>query len=335
MDPVNSDFQAPRGWRDPHLQTLRSRILPTVFDLSDVGTSAEVIVDLDDGTGDRIRYWHHTPFRNNPAVNHISCVVLIHGLGGSANSEYMLSSAHAFLQVGIPVARVDLRGAGDSYDLSRHYYHAGRTEDVRAVLRSVLLRAGYGVVPMGFSLGGNMTVKVLGEPDELPGVLAGISVSTPLDLVEGSAYIQAVAFGLYERFIVFNLRHELQKGFAELTEQQWREVRRARRLEAFDNAYTAPENGWRDAIEYYSVNSSSQFLPRVQRPLLMVHSADDPMVPVAPYERLQWYDLARRNRISRAITGIGGHLGFHERGRKYRWFSRVALQYLLSLRDGS
>lgn len=261
-------------------------------------------------------------------------MLLIHGLGGSSESPYVLATAAHLLRAGISVARLDLRGAGHSGQPSQQMYHAGRTSDVRTVLRSLVeepevARAGsrpwLGV--MGFSLGGNVTLKLLGEGvDDLP-VAAGVAVSAPLDLGVGAQYLHGVAFGLYEQAMLRGLRRDVARFAGPLPAEQRAAVAAARRIEEFDDAFTARLNGWRDAAEYYAVNSSAQYLPRIAVPTLVLHAVDDPVVPSGPYRSVDWAGLERRGFVRREITANGGHVGFHQRGQRPPWYVERAVDF--------
>jgi predicted alpha/beta-fold hydrolase len=184
---------------------------------------------------------------------------------------------------------------------------------------------------MGFSLGGNVTLKLLGEPtDGLP-VVAGVSVSAPLDLAAGSEYLHHVAFGLYEQAMVRGLRRDVARFGGAMSVDERAAIAAARRIEEFDDAFTARRNGWRDAAEYYAVNSSAQYLPRIRVPTLVVHALDDPVVPSGPYLSVDWDGLAAAGFVERCITRHGGHVGFHQRGTRAPWYADRAAAFFLAL----
>jgi predicted alpha/beta-fold hydrolase len=343
MEPIaNTSFELPVGWRTGHLQTIRSQFRPGNWPLAALGPQRQILVDLGDGTGDKLSVLvnrSHSPLStaHGPGAR---LVVLVHGLSGSAESTYVLSAAHALLRTGFNVARVDLRGAGLSRAHSRNFYHAGRTDDLRSVLARLADepeatgdgagRPALGIV--GFSLGGNAVIKLLGEPLQGLPPVAGVSVSAPLDLEVGSEYLAQAAFGLYESYILRSLKRdtlgEPADGLARLSDKERAGIQSARGLVDFDNALTAPRNGWRSATEYYRASSSGPFLSTVASPLLVVHSLDDPMVPAGPYEAIDWAAIERGGSVSRAITTRGGHVGFHQKGRRYPWFTSLVIRHL-------
>jgi predicted alpha/beta-fold hydrolase len=331
---VNAEYAPPRGWRAAHLQTLRSRLRPPAAPTDGLAATRRLRVAMDDDSGDAIGVVVHTPLPEPPAAPTPQLVLLVHGLGGSAESPYMLATAARLLKAGIAVARLDLRGAGQSVATSTQMYHAGRTADVRTVL-DVLSRQPEAVrrdrTPslglMGFSLGGNVTLKLLGEPlGRLP-VVGGVAVSAPLDLAAGAEYLHHVAFGAYERAMLRGLRADVRRFAGSMSDHDRAAVAAARRLEEFDDAFTARQNGWRDAAEYYAVNSSAQYLPRITVPTLVIHALDDPVVPAGPYRSIDWTGLAEQGYVYRAITRHGGHVGFHQSGNRAPWYADRAVRF--------
>ena len=339
---VNASFEPPRGFRAAHMQTVRSRLFPPAAPTDALATTRLIRVPMDDGTGDELGVALHTPKPAPATAPAPQLVVLVHGLGGSAESAYMLTTAAHLLRAGIAVARLDLRGAGHVGATSQQMYHAGRTSDVRAVLarladQPVADRRGDGpsLGLMGFSLGGNVTLKLLGEPLEGLPVVAGMAVSAPLDLAVGGEYLHHVAFGMYEAAMLRGLKSDVARFAGPLSADERAAVAAARTLEEFDDAFTARQNGWRDAAEYYAVSSSAQYLPRITVPTLVLHALDDPIVPPGPYRSIDWTGLARTGPVRRSITEHGGHVGFHQAGRRPPWYVEKAVEFFTAPPDAS
>lgn len=323
---VNEHFTTALPWVTGHLQTIRDRVVNPTFDLDRISSGRVELVDLPDG--DRLAI-----AINEPAVRLTGqpTVLLIHGLGGSVESYYIRATALGLLRAGYVVARVDLRGSGASAEHCRFLYHGGRTEDLRAVIGA--LPAPDGVALVGFSLGGNALLKLLGEGpgtagiDGLP-VRGGIAVSAPLDLATSCNHLQEMAFGVYGKFLLGRLRADTSHPALDLTDEDRRAIAAARSLTDFDSAITARKNGWADAGEYYRVNSSGQFLPGIRVPTLVIHAVDDPMIPIANYEAIDWEGLAASTPVRRAITAHGGHVGFHEHGADLPWYVGRVVRHL-------
>ncbi|MFN8126472.1 MAG: alpha/beta fold hydrolase [Candidatus Nanopelagicales bacterium] len=336
---VNADFTPPRGWGSGHLQTVYSRVRPRRRDLVRLASRRDLLVDLDDGTGDRLRVRLLRTRQTPDGRPRRGLVLLVHGLGGSADSDYVRASAAGLLTDGYNCALVDLRSAGLSGATTSEIYHAGKSEDLRCVLRRLAVepeardnRDGTArLMVVGFSLGGSVTLKLLGEPlDGLP-VVAGVAVSAPLDLVVGSAHLSEAMFGLYERYILHALRRDSLRpdaqGRPKVTEEERAGILRARRLPDFDDVLTAPRHGWRDAQEYYTINSCNRFLAHITVPTLVIHSLDDPMIPASPYQEIDWVALEQRG-VRHLITDKGGHVGFHERGSTSPWYVPRVVDFL-------
>ena len=310
--PVNATFRPRPPWLGGHLQTVRDRITRPHYPLPPAETLMVAVSD-----GDQLAIQVHRPGRRPGGP----LATLIHGLGGSAESDYIRASTHGLLAAGFAVARVDLRGAGRSGQSSAGMYHAGRTEDLRAVLRRLADEADT-LAPVGFSLGGNLTLKLLGEPlDGIP-VVAGAAVSAPLDLALGTEHLSTVAFGTYQRYLIAKMRRDLTRPGSVVTVEERARLARVRGILDFDDAITAPRNGWRDAAEYYAINSALGFLAAITLPTLVIHAMDDPMIPAAPYRSVDWAALPT---VTREITAHGGHVGFHGRGSRLPWYvGRIA-----------
>lgn len=306
------DFVPRRGWSNPHLQTVRSRIRPRRVSLP---PAEQVLVMLADGSGDRLAVQLHEGDSRLPLV------LIVHGLGGTVESDYVRSTAAGVLAAGFPVARVDLRGAGTSGEYSSGNYHGGRTEDLRAVIDAL----GHPTAVIGFSLGANATIKLLGEHS--PAVMAGVAVSAPLDLAVGAEHLHHMAGGFYEKFLLRKLRSEALRPAARYTPEERAVVLAAKTIIEFDNVITAPRNGWRDAAHYYQVNSAIRFLDTVGVPLLVVHAKDDPMIPLGPYESVDWDALPTTRLL---LTERGGHVGFHGRDAS-PWYVGTAVEFLRSI----
>jgi predicted alpha/beta-fold hydrolase len=234
-----------------------------------------------------------------------------------------------------------MRGAGASAGSSRGLYHAGKTQDIRDVLMA-LTETAEALQPvsktvklalMGFSLGANITIKLVGEPLEGISLAAAVAVSAPLDLAYGAQHLAQAGGGMYERFLVAGLKRQMLQPTADrssrLTTREQTLLPNLRTIVEFDDAITAPRHGWSDAAEYYSINSSGQFLPLIRTPTLVIHSVDDPMIPAKPYGDVDWEELAATGHVNSVITERGGHVGFHARGTDLPWFVDRAVEFLI------
>ena len=189
-----SEFSPRLPWWGGDLQTIRNYALSVDHALPSRAVQ-RLVVPLQDGSGDRLVAALHLPdgTRDRPLV------VLIHGISGCETSCYIVLAAAYFLARGYPVLRVNLRGAGPSRRFCRQYYHAGRTADLAALLDQLdpkLTRNG--VLPIGFSLGGNLLLKFLGEVGRQSPVRRAATVSAPLDLAHSCRSLMSWSLFLYD-----------------------------------------------------------------------------------------------------------------------------------------
>ena len=264
----------------------------------------ELIVESEPGVKLLVRAtWQPGPRETRPAL------VIVHGLGGSDHSAYVLSTGCYAYARGWHVLRANMRGAGDGEALCAKLYNAGLDADLMAVLQHTAA-----LVPrlavVGFSLGGNLTLLAAGRRRaDLPEGVRGLAaVSAPLDLAACADALERPENSLYEFYFMRSLVAAYRRRQARLPAlyEAGRE-RRVRTVRGFDEQITAPYGGYRDAAEYYARSSSGPFLASIDRPTLILNAADDPMVPVAS---TQHWPLPASGIVSREVTPTGGHVGF-------------------------
>jgi predicted alpha/beta-fold hydrolase len=284
-----------------HLQTLAGVYLPRTMRKE---TAQQQRVALADG--DQIVLHDDCPPAWRPGGR---TALLIHGLAGCHSSLYMQRIAAKLNERGVRTFRMDLRGCGAGVGLARLPYHSGRSEDAAAALRRIAeICPGSPATLIGFSLGGSITLKLLGESrSELPTNLSqAVVVCPPVDLLE---CVQALGRGVNR----FYDRHFTRLLLAQVAEQA-RLVPGAPALDRqklprgvfeFDDVFTAPVCGFGTAAHYYRLCSSNQFVPEIRVPTLIVAAADDPLVPAAMFGRLRVPPA-----VTMHVSRCGGHLGF-------------------------
>jgi predicted alpha/beta-fold hydrolase len=201
---------------------------------------------------------------------------------------------------------MDLRGAGAAGPHSERLYTAAASEDVRVAVGAVRERNPESrVVLVGFSLGGNIALKLAGEAAERPvdGLAAVGSVGAPIDLIRSSELI--LKYPLYDRFYVRNLLRQVDVHARQHPHVKLPGWPRRMSLRLFDDLYTAPRNGYAGALEYYRHASSFPLVPRIELPAFLLTARDDPFVAWQPYA-----DLPTRSNIQSIIAPGGGHLAF-------------------------
>ncbi len=302
-DEVVPPFE-PHPWlRGGHVQTIVARFWPWPRHRLP-STYAEV--DL--GDGDRTSVLESIPEGWSPGD---PAAILVHGLGGDARSPYVVRVGKRLVEQGVRVIRMNLRGAGPGFGMARSFYHSGKTEDVRAVAAWVAKRVpGSPIALVGFSLGANLVLKLAAEAADRPldGFDCVIAANPPLDLGACCRMIQGRKNRIYDRNFVRNLRREVAKLHATFPDLEPVDLSRARSLIHFDELYTAPRNGFRDAAEYYALSSAGPLLHRIEVPGLVIHAEDDPFIPVEPF-----LSIAFPSQLALELIPYGGHLGYLSR----------------------
>jgi hypothetical protein len=244
-------------------------------------------------------------------------LLIVHGLGGSDASPYVVATGRLAFARGWHVVRMNMRGSGDGEAICPLLYNAGLDTDLLASL-SALGSLVPRVSVAAFSLGANLALLMLGRRrDQLPAVLgATAAVSPPLDLSTCADALEGPGNGLYEAHFVQRLaegyrrRHRARPDlFAEGRESGLRTVRE------FDDRITAPFGGYESAAQYYERSSAGPWLTAIDRPTLVLAAADDPMIPAASVARWPVSPPVRRE-----IAATGGHVGFVGPSRAPGWF---------------
>lgn len=276
--------------------------------------------------GDTLVICENRPSRKSgyPAV-----VVFMHGLGGHANSPYMLRLAEMFRHRGWITFRMNHRGCGEGVGLARHLYHSGRSDDVSRVLMHV--SETYPDTPMiavGFSLSGNALLKLLGEGrDPIPQNLCGaLAVTPPIDLSKCAAALCKTSNWIYDSRFVRMLKDAIRERQAHFADFPKIKFPRRMTLRDFDEICTAPLNGFASAEDYYTKCSAKQFLAGITALTFLLASADDPFIPKETFD-----DLPANQNITVNIATSGGHMGFVAAEktplRSHRWMDYAIVHY--------
>jgi uncharacterized protein len=297
-------FQPAFGLRGPHAQTLLG-----VYAASSVQPYRAVTYRYTMPDGDELVLHDDQPSTWQVGQR---VILLVHGLTGSHLSPYMVRMTTKFNALGYRVFRLDLRGCGAGLALARRPYHCGRSEDVHAaVLEISRLTDDSPLTVVGFSLGGNITVKLLGElaGDSCGGLDSGVAICPPLDLLQSSDILQRFPNCLYDRHFTKQLKRsvsELQQLRTDLPQIEL--PARVRNIRQFDDHYTAPASGFENALDYYAQTSGRHFISHVQHPLLVIAALDDPLIPGQVYD-----EITPAAAVDLYLTKHGGHMGYYAR----------------------
>jgi predicted alpha/beta-fold hydrolase len=252
-------------------------------------------------------------------------LILVHGLEGSSQAGYARSMVSAALQAGFATHRMNLRSCGGTESLALSNYHSGQTSDVLHILRERKRISGLPLFLTGFSLGGNISLKLAGElGDSGSDLLAGVcAVSTPIDLGACATALGKRENIIYDRRFLISLKGKIQRRVAQSAELYTLEhMDKIRTIYDFDDYYTARLFGFGTAENYYRTQSSNQFLEFIRVPAMIVVAKDDPLVPFSVYD----HPAFRQNACLQLIAvDHGGHLGFISRHRPRFWLDGLVI----------
>lgn len=237
-------------------------------------------------------------------------VLLLHGLEGSARSSYARALVHHLTGAGMQCLVMHFRGCGGRANRLSRTYHSGETGDLDRVVRWLKRHwPRRRLAAVGFSLGGNVLLKWLGEQGARAPVDAAVAVCVPMDLAVCADRLERGFSRLYRWRLVRGLRRKVLAKFCRRDGPlDLARVRRARGFREFDDRVTAPLHGFADAGDYYRRSSSRSFLPGVRRPTLILHAEDDPFMTSAVLP----LPAEIPDAVTLEVSPHGGHVGFVE-----------------------
>ena len=319
---IPTPFQSPWWLPGAHAQTLAGKLLRAKPQL---GVTAERI-DTSDGDFLDLDWMPET----DPAA---PVVLVLHGLEGHTRRGYIVQMFVALADQGLRAVGLNFRGCSGETNRAPRSYHSGETEDVALVVRLLRDRfPGRPIMAVGFSLGGNVLLKLLGELADrgsLP-ISAAVAISVPYDLSAGAtALAQGVMARFYTRYFVRSLMSKVRAKKALLENLlDLSAVSDRATIREFDDVVTAPLHGFAGAEDYYELCSSRRFVARIRTPTLLLHSLNDPFLPSSAIPR---EIIADNPRLTLIVTDRGGHVGFVEGAVPWSpsfWAEREAAGFL-------
>lgn len=237
-------------------------------------------------------------------------VVILHGLEGNSQRPYVRGMAHQFINHNWDAASINLRGCSGEVNRLYRSYNAGASEDLKAVLDHILKATKYTSISLvGFSLGGNLMLKYLGEGNKIPKeVKAAVAISTPCDLYLSLKRLEEPQNFLYSRRFVTKLKKQLHLRRSQFPKNLCsKEISKCRSLYAIDELYTGKAHGFKNARDYYEKSSALNFIPNIEIPTLLINAKNDAFLSTnsSPVE------MAKRNPFFYLENPEhGGHVGF-------------------------
>lgn len=296
-------FRPARWAPGPHAQTLAARLLrPSDVPYTErerLWTPDEDFLDLD---------WAPDSGKDAPIV------LVMHGLEGSAQRRYMRNVAGNLVRAGVRPVALNFRGCSGEPNQTPHFYHSGKTDDPEFVITT--LRERYPtrrIGALGFSLGGNVLLKLMGEQTDGGRSLldAAVVISVPYDLAAGCDLLERTRMGrAYTAYFLRSLQRKIRlKDHLLRDVMDMNTAASARTIREFDDRVTAPLHGFASAAEYYDDSSSVRYLDRIRVPTLLLHAEDDPFLPPEFIPKRQAEQSAS---LHLSLQLRGGHVGFLE-----------------------
>jgi uncharacterized protein len=311
--------------RNPHLLTIFAN-----FAVRNLDTVRFPVEERCYETDDDVRVLVHS---QQPDRAPLGQVLMVHGLEGSSNAGYMRSMSQLALESGYGVHRTNMRSCGGTESLCKTMYHAGLTSDTLSVIRQIRTEHGGPVFLVGYSLGGNVVLKLVGElGDDAAELVDGVcAISTPIDLAASVRKMSRRQNFLYERRFVSRLKDRIRRRAETLPGVYDLDALEAcRTVYEFDDKITARFFGFGSADQYYATQSSMNFLGGIRVPTLLVQAKDDPLIPFESFE----HPAIGTNAYIRLIAvEHGGHLGFLSRRPPRFWVDRIVMQWITELRN--
>lgn len=312
----SSNYKAPLLLRNRHLQT----IFPTLFrkvrapqyTRTRIATQDNDFLDLDFSR-----------------VGSERLIVILHGLEGNTDRMYMRGMVSIFNEGGYDTVCMNFRGCSGEMNEALRFYHSGETDDLHTVIEHLANKESYKSLHLlGFSLGGNVTLKYVGERgDKVPSIIhSAVAISVPCDLKDSSVELEKPHNALYMRRFMSALGAKLISKAARYPDQiSLENFSSIRSFKQFDDRYTAPIHGFNNAEEYWAACSSKQFLHNIRIPTLLINALDDPFLgqgsfPYAEAEQNPYFHLE--------TPEAGGHVGFVTFSSKHYWSEQRAYDFI-------
>jgi predicted alpha/beta-fold hydrolase len=322
------EFVPHKRLRNPHLMTIAATFWRRKFPR--LPESDTRFFELEQGTQVRGECHWQVNRKTHPTL------VLLHGLEGSSESAYMFGTAEKAFVSGFNVIRLNQRNCGGTEKLTPTLYHSGLSGDMGGVLLELIKDDGLSeIFAAGFSMGGNLVLKMAGEfGDVVPRELRAIVAIAPaLDLAACADALAQPRNFLYNRHFVKSLKKHMRYKsslYPGLFPLEFAAFSRIRTVRDFDDVVTARFCGFQDAADYYKRSSASKLLSAIRCPTLILTAQDDPFVPFGPFQNSA---IQENPHITLIAPPHGGHCAFisEERGADRFWAEARIVEFCLDL----
>jgi hypothetical protein len=261
----------------------------------------------------RITTWDHDFFDLDfSVIGSKTLALLIHGLEGNSASSYMVSTTNELNSMGLDTVSFNLRSCSGEDNLLLSTYHSGKTEDVDFVVKHIIENYNYeNIVMIGFSLGGNLTLKYLGEQGGhlSPKIKGGIAVSVPIDIATAEIEMDKLKNKFYIEVFFKTMKNKVLEKAHKFPEYKLDKDKlfKATKFKHLEHLYTVPVFGFKSPEDYWEKASSKPFLSKIQRPTLLINAKDDSFLSKECFP----FDEAHNSKnFFFEAPNYGGHVGF-------------------------
>ncbi|CAM1333257.1 YheT family hydrolase [Tenacibaculum aestuariivivum] len=258
-------------------------------------------------------------------------ILLIHGLEGSSQSNYMINTASYLNTSGFDTVCMNLRSCSGEDNLLLKTYHSGKTDDVHFIIKHLATNSNYtNIIIVGFSLGGNLTLKYLGEYEHISTkVKGGIAISTPIDITSSQTELAKFKNKLYLNEFLKTLKPKIIAKSAKFPDFKLnkKEVLNATKLWHLEKQYTAPIFGFKSPEDYWAKASSKPYINNIKLPTLLINALNDPFLSEACFP---FKEATSNTNFYLATPKYGGHVGFITsfKTSKNKWLENYIIKFI-------
>ena len=312
MPLIQSDYNPSFIFKNGHFSTIYSaklRISPELIQKRERVTLPDNdFIDID---------WSYSKIPTKKAA------ILLHGLEGNAQRIYIKGAANALLEDHWDIAAMNFRGCSGEDNTMYQSYHSGKTDDLESIINHILEKDNYQeIVLVGFSLGANLFLKYLGERETVPKeIKKGVAISVPTSLRGSLESLNEPENWPYRTVFLISLRNKYKLKMKQHPDKMFAsDLKNIKTLKEFDDIYTSKAHGFKDAYDYYQINSSNQFLHNIKVPVLILNAKNDSFLNPDCFP----FDIAKNSKYVFLETPLyGGHVGFHKSNDNYYSESRT------------
>ena len=265
------------------------------------------------------------------SVGSDTVVLVLHGLEGSSQSKYIISVIHYLNSKNIDGVALNFRGCGGEDNNKPYSYHSGKTDDVDSSINYLLSKNNYrNIFLLGYSMGGNVALKYMGTFKNMPPEIKGaLAISVPCDLEGSAVKLESVQNVLYQNMFMKTLKEKALLKLRRFPTAILNKIaiENAKTFRDFDNAVTAPLFDYKNAEDYWRINSSKQFISEIYKPTLIINALDDSFLSKSCFP---FFETENHKKVYFETPKYGGHVGFNSAlfGKDLLWSEKRIFEFI-------